>query len=420
MRILLLSSFMLLIVTACGTNPVTGKRQITLMSPAQEVNIGQQQYAPSLQSQGGSYVIDKSLNAYVNSVGQRLARHSAQPNLPYEFTVINSDVPNAWALPGGKIAINRGLLVLLEDESQLAAVLAHEVVHAAARHGAEQHATSLGIQLLSTIAQTQTNNALINQAVGIGANGAQAFYSRENELESDFYGIDYMVTEGYDPYGAVELQQTFLALSQKNNSSSDFLSAFFASHPPSAERVAKNRQRAQMLPKGKRSKDAYLKATRQLRIDQPAYEKHAAAIKAANNKDWDRALNLTNQAIKAQPREARFHITKGQLLNRDDKNTQALSAYNTAIRLEPAYFQAHLRRGLLYNRIQQYSNAEKDLLSSHQLLPTQVSSFFLGEIAQRNNNRQQAVQYYRQAAQSGGDIGKEAIGRMQGLGVNIR
>lgn len=418
MRLLLLSSFMLLIVSACGTNPVTGKQQITFMSQAQEINLGRQQYGPSLQSQGGTYVIDKSLSTYVNDVGQRLARHSAQPNLPYEFTVLNNGVPNAWALPGGKIAINRGLLVLLKDEAQLAAVLAHEVVHAAARHGAEQHASNLGFQLLGTIAQTQTNNAGIHQALGMGTSGAQAFYSRENELESDFYGINYMVSEGYDPYGAVELQQTFLALSQKNNASSDFLSTFFASHPPSSERVAKNQRRAQALPKGKRNRAAFLKATSQIRRDKPAYDKHEAALKAANKKDWRQALNLTNQAISKQPKEARFQITKGQLLNRDDKNTQALSAYTKAIKLEPSYFQAHLRRGLLYNKMKQYDKAQQDLSTSHKMLPAQISSFYLGEIAQRKNMRQQAIQYYRQAAQSGGKIGKEAAGRMQKLGAN--
>jgi predicted Zn-dependent protease len=420
MRILLLSSFIFLIVTACGTNPVTGKRQTTFMSQAQEINLGRQQYAPSLQSQGGTYVLDKSLNTYVNNVGQSLARHSAQPNLPYEFTVLNNDVPNAWALPGGKIAINRGLLVLLEDEAQLAAVLAHEVVHAAARHGAERHASNLGFQLLATIAQTQTDNALVNQAVGIGTNGAQAFYSRENELEADHYGINYLVREGYAAYGAVELQQTFLALSQKSNASSDFLSTFFASHPPSAERVAKNRLRAQNLPSGKRNKAEFIKATQQIRRDKPAYDKHLSAIKAANNKDWDQALKRTEEAIRLQPKEARFYITKGQLLNRNHKNKQALSAFNSAIKLDPGYFQAHLRRGLLYNKMQQYKNAEADLSTSHRLLPTQLSSFFLGEIAQRNDKRQQAIRYYRQALQSGGDTGKEAAGRMQQLGVSIR
>ena len=420
MRILILSLFILLLVTACGTNPVTGKRQVTFMSQAQEINLGRRQYVPSLQSQGGSYIIDPSLNTYVNRVGQSLARHSAQPNLPYEFTVLNNDVPNAWALPGGKIAINRGLLVLLEDEAQLAAVLAHEVVHAAARHGAERHASHVGFQLLGTITQAQTNNALVNQVVGIGSGGAQAFYSRENELESDYYGINYMVREGYAADGAVELQQTFLALSQKNKASSDFLSTFFASHPPSAERVAKNRQRAQNLPTGKRNKTEFVRATQQIRRDKRAYDKHLSAFKAATNKDWDKALTLTLEAIGAQPKEARFYITKGQLLNRETNNKQALSAFTTAIKLDPDYFLAHLRRGLLRHKMQRYKSAEADLSTSHQLLPTQMASFFLGDIAQRNNDRQRAIRYYRQAQQSGGDIGKQATDRMRQLGVSVR
>jgi predicted Zn-dependent protease len=420
MRILILSLFILLFVSACSINPVTGKRQVTLMSQAQEISLGGQQYAPSLQSQGGSYIIDPSLNAYVNRVGQSLARHSAQPNLPYEFTVLNNDVPNAWALPGGKIAINRGLLVLLEDEAQLAAVLAHEVVHAAARHGAEQHASHTGFQLLSTITQAQTNNALVNQAMGIGTSGAQAFYSRENELESDYYGINYMVREGYAAYGAVELQQTFLALSRKSKASSDFLSTFFASHPPSSERVAKNRQRAQNLPTGKRNKAKFVKATQQIRGDMPAYDKHLSALKAATNKDWDKALKRTLEAIRAQPKEARFYITKGQLLHRNDKNTQAFNAFASAIKLDPGYFLGHLRRGLLHHKMRQYKNAQADLSTSHRLLPTQLSSFYLGEIAQRNNNRQQAIRYYRQAQQSGGDVAKKATDRMRQLGVSLR
>lgn len=418
MRLLLLSSFILLIVTACGTNPVTGKQQITFMSQAQEINIGRQQYAPSQQSQGGSYIIDKSLNTYVNNVGQRLAKRSAQPNLPYEFIVLNSDVPNAWALPGGKIAINRGLLILLKDESQLAAVLAHEVVHAAARHGAEQHATSLGIGLLSAIAQTQTNNRFLKQGVGLGSRGAQAFYSRANELESDHYGINYMVAEGYDPYGAVELQQTLLSLSQ--GKSADLLSTFFASHPPSEERITKNRQRAKTLPKGKRNKAAFLKATKQLRKDKLAYKNHQDALKATGKENWKQALILIDQAIKKQPREARFYITKGQLLSRDNKNKQALNAFNHAVNLEPEYFQTRLHRGILYNQLGQYQKAKQDLLLSHKILPVQASSFFLGEIAEYNKNRQQAIQYYQQAAKAGGKMGEQAAARMQKLGVKIR
>jgi predicted Zn-dependent protease len=86
--------------------------------------------------QGGDMVADPELTAYVQSVGQRIAAVS-DSDLPYEFVVLNNGVPNAWALPGGKIAVNRGLLAELEDEAELAAVLGHEIVHAAARHGAQ-------------------------------------------------------------------------------------------------------------------------------------------------------------------------------------------------------------------------------------------------------------------------------------------
>ena len=124
-----------LVLAACTINPVTGDRELALISAADEVAIGEQQYAPSQQMQGGDYTLDPQLTAYVAEVGQSLAAVSDRA-LPYEFVVLNSSVPNAWALPGGKIAVNRGLLVELQSEAELAAVLGHEIVHAAARHGA--------------------------------------------------------------------------------------------------------------------------------------------------------------------------------------------------------------------------------------------------------------------------------------------
>ncbi len=123
-------------VTGCGTNPVTGKKEFQFISTGQEVQIGEQNYAPSRQSQGGDLTVLPELTAYVSEVGQKLAAVSDR-DLPYEFVVLNSSVPNAWALPGGKIAVNRGLLTTLENEAELAAVLGHEIVHAAARHGAK-------------------------------------------------------------------------------------------------------------------------------------------------------------------------------------------------------------------------------------------------------------------------------------------
>ncbi|MBT8141393.1 MAG: M48 family metalloprotease, partial [Gammaproteobacteria bacterium] len=125
----------LLFLLGCATNPVTGKKELRVVGEDTEINLGIQQYNPARQSQGGDYVIDPQLTKYVQGVGNRLAKVSDRP-LPYEFQVINSSVPNAWALPGGKIAINRGLLYELNSEAELAAVMGHEIVHSAARHGA--------------------------------------------------------------------------------------------------------------------------------------------------------------------------------------------------------------------------------------------------------------------------------------------
>ena len=129
----------------CAVNPVTGKNELSIISESQEISIGKENYIPSRQMQGGDYTVNPGLSAYVNEIGQKLAAVSDR-ELPYEFSVLNNSVPNAWALPGGKIAVNRGLLLELKSEAELAAVLGHEIVHAAARHGAQQMERGMMLQ----------------------------------------------------------------------------------------------------------------------------------------------------------------------------------------------------------------------------------------------------------------------------------
>ena len=99
-----------LTLSGCSVNPVTGENQLSLIGESQELAMGAEQYVPTQQTQGGRFYVDPELTLYVSEVGQKMARVSDRPDLPYEFVVLNSSVPNAWALPGGKIAINRGLL----------------------------------------------------------------------------------------------------------------------------------------------------------------------------------------------------------------------------------------------------------------------------------------------------------------------
>ena len=401
-------------ITGCETNPVTGKNQLSLVSTGQELAIGKQQYGPSQQSQGGVYTIDPSLNMYVDNIGQKLAVLSGQPDLPYEFVVLNNDVPNAWALPGGKIAINRGLLVLLKDEAQLAAVLGHEVVHAAARHGASQMSQGMLLQLGTQLVDQVSGNSAYSQIAGLGASAVQARYGRSQELEADYYGIAYMAKAGYAPQAAVELQQTFLRLSQ-DSSQGNWLDNLFTSHPPSAERVYKNQTLASRLPKGKRNKTAYQRAIRQITKDEKAYKTHEKAIAQAQKKSWASALKLANAAIKQQPKEARFHITKGRLLNEIEKSGDAVTAFSTAIALEPNYFAGFFYRGLTQQVLNNTNAAEKDLLKSNSFLETGVANYYLGEIALSKNQRTSAINYYQRAAQGGGDIAKAATEKLKKL-----
>ena len=151
--------------------------------------MGVDNYAPTQQMEGGKYNVDKDLSVYVNGVGQRLAAVSDRP-LPYEFVVLNNPVPNAWALPGGKIAVNSGLLLELNNEAELAAVLGHEVVHAAARHGAQSMTRGIFLQgALLVTALSVDDNEYSNYIMGAASVGAQLVslkYGRDDELEADY------------------------------------------------------------------------------------------------------------------------------------------------------------------------------------------------------------------------------------------
>jgi len=413
-------SFLAWSLTGCVVNPVTGKSQISLMSPEQEIASGAQNYVPAQQSQGGQYVVDPGLTAYVQQVGKKLAAVSDRPNLPYEFVVLNNDVPNAWAMPGGKLAINRGLLVYLEDEAQLAAVMGHEIVHAAARHGAQQQTQNVlmgaGVLLAGiAIAEKKPEYGMLGMgALAVGSQAWQAKYGRDHELESDEVGMKYMAKAGYDAQAAVELQEIFVKLSEGKNAG--FLEGLFASHPPSHERVSKNRQHATKYPGGVRNKEAFQRAMAQVTKDKKAYANYQKAQKLAGEKKYIDALSYVDQSIAQQPKENLFWEMKGQLLLQQDKTSEAVSALDRAVQANPKYFKPYVFRGIAYNQLGKNDMAEKDLLTSQRYLPTQLAAYYLGEVSLAKGNRSQAAQYFQQAAQGGGEIGQAAnakLGKLQ-------
>jgi beta-barrel assembly-enhancing protease len=413
---------LLLALTACGTNPVTGKREIQFVSEGQELQIGAQQYSPTRQSEGGDFKMMPELTTYVNEVGQKLAAVSDR-KLPYEFVVLNSSVPNAWALPGGKIAVNRGLLTELRSESELAAVLGHEIVHAAARHGAKAQERGVLFQAgmaAATIGAAvggadQNVAGLLIQGAGLGAQLVQMKYGRDQELEADQYGMKYMKTAGYDPWGAVTLQEAFVRLANEGGSAKQqgFLEGLFASHPPSAERVAKNKETAESLGRGGEVGDAKFTARMKPLLDiKPAYDKHDKALAAARKKNYAEAKQLTTEAANLLPKEARFEQTLGDIALSEKDNTRAIGHYDKAIALDPEYFGPYLGGGVAQYRAGNKTKAEDLLSKSVDLLPTAPAAYFLGEIARGKGDMPRAVKYYQAAASSQSEIGQAAAGEL--------
>ena len=406
-----------LLFCGCSVNPVTGKKELIIVSEPQEVAIGQKQYVPYQQQQGGQYVVDPEVNLYVNQVGQKLAAHSGRSDLPYEFVVLNNGVPNAWALPGGKIALNRGLLVMLDDEAQLAAVLAHEVVHAAAKHSAKQMTQSTllqaGVMAAGIAAQKTDYGQWITTGAGLGSNLWQAHYGRDQELEADEYGVKLMHEAGYDTQAAVELQQKFLALSQGKDS--NFFNDLFASHPPSAVRVEKNQALAAQYPGGVRNQSAFARATQQLRKDQAAYTSYQTAIDAAQKNDLESAKKSLNTAISLQPKEALFRITLGQIFMADNDLAGAAAQFNEAIKYNPEYYMGQLGLGLVLKQQQKTSAAQQALLQSMKLLATPLASYHLGELALAAGNKVEAKQYFEFAAEGSGKVSEAAKAQLEKL-----
>jgi len=187
----------LMIVVACAINPVTGRRELALVSEAQEIEMGRQGSADVIA--GFGLHPDAGLQSYVNGIGQAVAARTERPELAWEFHVIDDAAVNAFALPGGYIFVTRGLLTHMVNEAELASVLGHEAGHVAARHSVQQisrqQIASLGLGLGSVLSPVV---AQYGQVVGAGLGLLFLKYSRDDERQADELGFRYALATGYD------------------------------------------------------------------------------------------------------------------------------------------------------------------------------------------------------------------------------
>lgn len=230
-----LFTVLVIVSAACATNPVTGKRQMSLLSEAEEVAIGQQQDA-EIRREMGVYD-DQALQRYINDIGHELARVSHRPNLPWSFTIVDNPAINAFALPGGYIYLTRGILAYLDDEAELAGVLGHEIGHVTARHAAQSYTrqaqASIGMTILSIFVPSAAPFA------DLGAAGLSVLFlrhGREAELEADRLGVEYGSGAGYDPAGVPRFLSTLARVSALSERG---VPNWLSTHPDPGSRVVK-------------------------------------------------------------------------------------------------------------------------------------------------------------------------------------
>ena len=190
----------------CAVNPVTGQDQFMLYTEQQDITIGRE-YAPEVEKQMGGRIPKESLQNYVDSVGQGIARRSHRPDWEYHFIAVEDKTINAIALPGGYVFITKGMLGKLKTEAQLAAILAHEITHIVARDSSAVMSREIGIGILLSAATTEKTPQSVLIVADLARQILGLCYSREQEKVADLGGLDYMVRAGYNPYGAVEVMQ---------------------------------------------------------------------------------------------------------------------------------------------------------------------------------------------------------------------
>ncbi|MGV3560215.1 M48 family metalloprotease [Larkinella arboricola] len=237
-RMLFLS--VMLGMSACSRNPVTGKRELSLMSTEQEIAIGKESH-PSVVASMGLYD-DKKLNDFINQKGKAMAKVSHRPDLPYQFYIVDSPVVNAFAVPGGYVYFTRGIMAHFNNEAEFAGVLGHEIGHITARHSARQQTG----QLLGTIGMI--GGAILVPQLGQNLDalqqGLQVFmlkYSRDHESESDKIGVEYSSKIGYD---ARQMANFFSTIKRISDNAGQQVPDFLSTHPDPANRNTKVNQMA--------------------------------------------------------------------------------------------------------------------------------------------------------------------------------
>jgi predicted Zn-dependent protease len=375
-------------VVGCATSPVTGRPQLMLVSEDQEIQIDKQN-SPHQYSADYGVAQDNELNDYVNQTGKKMVVRTHRAHMPYSFRVVNANYVNAYAFPGGSIACTRGILLSLENEAELTALLGHELGHVNARHTARQMSKGILAQTLvgglSALAGTQgaVYGQLASKLGMVGAGALLASYSRDNEREADALGIEYMVRAGYSPKGMIGLMDMLRSLSKHEPSAIELM---FATHPMSEERyqtvVETSRSKYKSAENLPLYRERYMDQTAKVRALKGAIEEMQKGEKEMMQKKFGDAEAHFQKALKLASNDYTGLVMMSTCNLIQEKYKEGITHAEKAKQVYPQEAQAYHLSGFGKIHTKDFEGAYQEFSTYEQLLPGNPNTIFFKGYAQ--------------------------------------
>ena len=397
LRILPFIVFLLVLSCARTYDPLTGKTVYTLLPPQEEIKIGRM-YLPLAVDQNDGRYPDKEVQDYIQRLGQKIAQHTPR-KLDYRFYVVNTKEINAFALPGGFIFVNRGLILALDKEDQLAGVLAHELAHVNARHHARFLEKMYGMNILLSIAgifayQTRYGDVLM-QFGKIGAQLLSLRWSREHETEADSFGVRFSYDAGYDPRGLLETFKIFKKLEKIKQPE------WLLTHPLPDTRIKNVKKLISKLDLNKpliKDSPYFHKIKQKLEKTKTSFDLFYKAKEKLSKNKKIAALNLVNKSLELFPDNNASLTLKAFLLLTEENYREGTELAVKAAQLDDLYFKPHFFAGYGYFKLEKYSKSVQFLEKARDLIPNFPDTYyFLGRDYEELGQFGKAVENYRKA-----------------------
>ena len=414
------------VVTGCATNPVTGQRQLMLVSESGEISADQQNSPHQFSSDYGA-VQDQALNNYVAQVGSALSGVSHRSNMPYTFRAVNATYVNAYAFPGGSIAATRGILLELKNEAELAGLLGHEIGHVSARHTAERMSKGMILSgiLTGAVIYSDSRGGDWTDVVNIGgqfaAGALLAHYSRDDERQADALGMEYMAKAGYNPEGMVGLMEVLVGLSDHKPSAIEMM---FATHPMSDERLQTARDKTsvdyQVMASLPFYEERYMDETASLRAMREAIETLQKGEEAMAEKKYSQAQSHFSDALRLAPEDYAGLVMMSKCQLALNNASEAKYYAEKAKEVYPQEAQAVHLTGVANLNLKEYDAAYNEFDAYERMLPGNPNTIFLkGVTLEGMQDKQGAAQEYYRYLQSvnEGEQAEYAYQRLVGWGV---